>query len=242
MREFDIKLVALKESIYIANAVGIISTDFTNQFLIQYNVQDEKFNEIVRSACEEWKYNYWMENIDYICYDIMTKHYNRLVTFLKESDTIIFEIKTSDYQIVKHLIDFDEDRLIQLKKMNRYFRFFYLILVHELVIIVDENDKLIQDFNRLLNKLGDFEEYYKFFVSCKQLIDVVNIYLLPDVAKIIHSYGYFDKDIALDKNTLLLRHHLEKNKRKRKDEIQKKNSIFAIFLIVVIVLLVLLVI
>jgi hypothetical protein len=238
MREFEIKLVALKESFYIANNTKIPAPNYStlvnvrtqdlltngsilsNRVLnvVQYRLRDEKFDKIVTSACAALVQT--TKRSEYICYFVMTTYYNRLVTFLKQSNTILLETKMSDYKIVKHLVDLDVHTINQLKKMNRYFRLFYYLLVHELALLVDE--ECIQYFNHLLKSLGDFEEYNNLFTSCKQLADIASIYLLPDVVNIIYSYGCFDKEIALNKNISLLKYDLDKNETERKDQIQKK--------------------
>jgi hypothetical protein len=211
MRDFVVKLVALKRLVEFAYVEHLILGLYVEFPIIVKNATDCAFDKVAttrnslpwgkityKNYTREGKINKNVESE--ICLDAI-KHYDE---FLSAADKFNFVLeKEVDLSRVLHsLILYDETDFVHLKSMNRKFLLFYVFRVQELITMLPEYIVYYTRlFNQFLNNLGIFNDYKKLFESVIKLNDLRDTINLPlDLVKIIHNYSDLTIYSNVDKN------------------------------------------
>jgi prefoldin subunit 5 len=153
---------------------------------------------------------------------LVMKNYNKILNALCQSSEdfnhklIPFE-EIDCIKVIETLLTFDETELEKLMLVNRQFRLFYFLKVHELIVLiaapVTVSTELVDRLNVLMKKVDDYETYNQLFNNdtekLRQLDELIlSITIIPrDIVKIIVDYSHLsiycahDQDLILNKIT-----------------------------------------
>jgi hypothetical protein len=241
MRQFVVKVLALENSLYVAKSTANVTPD-----VIGYTVANTALNaafdatsratwsaigNIAVNAVENLANNVtkgatggrMVKNIDDIVCSSVMNDYNKIFTAIDNLGSAIQPKEgMNPINVTRRLIKFDDMELERLSLMNRRFRFFYFLKVHEIISstpLGDDNsnvekDLLLNEFNHLLKKLGDLDEYNQLFesdITVDRLEESTTIHgnnflgknnFPRDLTKLIVNYCQLSIEIADDLNLI----------------------------------------
>jgi hypothetical protein len=231
MRSILVKLLTLKDSLDIACDVTLHVPEGATRrafieaksvaanvlwrvaiYVVTYETWD-KTMEVARNVawygawCEAKRGKSLEEATELACLFVMTD-YDKIFSAIDNLGAKIQSKENLDWSnILRGLITFDDEALKKLDLMNRRFKFFYFLRVHELFSIFARDERLIVDFYKLVQKVGDLECYNRLFVADIPLKSIKEETNIPrDVVKIILDYSnlsiHCPDDVALVSNKI----------------------------------------
>jgi hypothetical protein len=213
MKKF-VKLLALNKSLFVSASISIHSAgnlgyginlaswyttwhatmSVVNDILTNNTADESKYRDMIMSKEGETL----DEIVNLACLSTMN-NYNKILSIVENGDVIQPKINVDWNKTIRKLFIFTFEELQGLKLMNRRFRLFYFLRVHELLTFGSDEKSMI-DFYNLVKTLGDLECYNQLFVGNIPL-ELVDTYVPRDVAKIILDYSnlsiYDPDDILL---------------------------------------------
>jgi hypothetical protein len=92
------------------------------------------------------------EIIDLACLSVIDNYQGIFLAVDKLGSAIKSRTSADWNQVLKSFITFDDEKTKNLGSMNRRFKFFYFLRVHEILSMLVENEELMTDFYKLLKK------------------------------------------------------------------------------------------
>jgi hypothetical protein len=236
MKEFIVKILTLENSLYTVNDVEwsiVGNTAWSVAWNVAWNVAwhavcDNSRNvarktarslaTIAATVATTTDAKNGKEIVDVACLSMMN-NYDKIFTAVNNlGDKIRPKENINPIDITRQLITFD-NQVKKLLLMSKRFRLFYFFKVHEIIVslppsetgdINDDDDNrntlLLDEFNQLLKRTGDLNEYNQLFVSDITLhelekLDELNI--PRDLVKLVVDYCHLSVHNKSDLNLIL---------------------------------------